>query len=274
MGKKDQIDRFTGSHFHTWQTRMRFLLQKKDLWKLVTTSDENIPISREGKAQWDACNTKALAIMALSLGDEYLHHISSAATTKIAWETLDKLFGATGKNAKINLKLQLYKMNMNPGGDFPIHLNSFKSLLGQLGSIKAPLDEDDSIALLLKSLPEEYENIVTTLLNMPSLTLNDVESSLMDEYNNKKGKFLNENIDNAYFTKFKSKAGFKKKDYKACGFCGKTNHKEEDCFHRKKAQKVYLASINKEEEEEEASQEANLASQEAAHLVYEDEWAI
>ena len=148
-------------------------------------------------------------------------------------------------------------------------------MLGQLGSIKAPIEEEYSIALLLKSLPEEYENIVTILLNMPSLTLNDVESSLMDEYNNKKGKILNENFDNAYFSKFKSKAGFKKKDNKACGFCGKTNHREEDCFHKKKAQKVYLASINKaEEDEEEASQEANVASQEAAHLVYDDTWAI
>ena len=184
------------------------------------------------------------------------------------------MFGASGKNAKINRKLHLFKLSMNPGGDFPIHLNSFKSLLGQLASIKAPVDPDDSIALLLKSLPEEYEQLVTTLLNMPSLNLNDVESSLMDEYNNKKDKNPLESLDSAYYSKFKTKAGNRNRDYKACGFCGKTNHKEEDCFHRKKAQKVYLASLNKEDEDAGASQEANLASQEAAHLVYDDTWAI
>ena len=85
MGKKDQIDRFTGSHFHTWQTRMRFLLQKKDLWKLITTTEDNIPTTREGKAQWELNDTKALAIIALSLGDEYLHHISNVGSTKEAW---------------------------------------------------------------------------------------------------------------------------------------------------------------------------------------------
>ena len=153
------------------------------------------------------------------------------STVKEAWEILDKLFGASGKNAKVNLKLQLFKINMASGGDFAIHLNVFKSLLGQLASIKAPVEVDDSIALLLKSLSDDYENIVTTLLNMPSLTLADVESSLMDDYNNKKFKVQStiENLDSAYFSKSRINTGNRYKEdnkRKPCGFCDRDNHKE------------------------------------------------
>ena len=104
---------------------------------------------RESKAQWVLLDTKALAIIALSLGDEYLHHISSIETVKSAYNTLDNLFGATGKNSKINLKLQLFKLQMKLGSSFPLHLNVFKGLLSQLALIKAPVEEYDCIALLL-----------------------------------------------------------------------------------------------------------------------------
>ena len=139
MGKKDSLDRFTGANFHTWQTRLKFVLQKKELWKLIVTNDEQVPTTREAKAQWELSDTKALAIIALALGDEYLHHISNITTSKLAWEILDKLFGASGKNSKINLKLQLFKLNMPPGGDFLVHLNTLKGLLSQLASINAPV---------------------------------------------------------------------------------------------------------------------------------------
>lgn len=236
MRKKDSLDRFTGANFYTWQTRFKFVLQNKELWKLIITNDEKIPTTREAKALWELSDTKALAIIDLALGDEYLHHISNITTSKLAWEIFDKLFGALGKNSKINLKLQLFKLNMPPGGDFLVHLNTFNGLLSQLASIHAPVDKDDCIALLLKSLPDEYDNIVTTLLNMPALKINDVQSSLMDEYTKKKGTVLEVfSHDNAYFSKskYKNKAGnkYNKQIKKVCNFCGKDNHVEEECFH-------------------------------------------
>lgn len=269
MGQKEKVERFVGRNFHTWQTRLRFLLQKKELWKLVTTAPDQIPVTREAKSLWDLQDTKALAIIALALGDEYLHHISNAESTKSAWDTLDKLFGASGKNAKINLKLQLFRLNMKSGSSFPIHLNEFKSLLGQLASVNKPVDNEDCIALLLKSMPEEYDNIVTTLLNMPSLNLNDVQYSLMDEYNKKQARDTSEDFyqpfEAAHFVKgkkFNNNKGFNKEQKKGCTFCGKDNHIEENCFHRKKAQKAYFSETNEETEPPDAgaSHEANFAS--------------
>ena len=281
MGKKEPMDRFIGENFHTWQTRLKFLLQKKELWKFISSDASQIPTTREAKAQWDLADTKTLSIIALNLGDQYLHHISNLDSAKSAWETLDQLFGATCKNAKINLKLQLFKLNMNPGDSFPIHLNEFKSILSQLASIKAPMDEDDCIALLLKSMPEEYDIIVTTLLNMPNLKLHEVESSLMDEHKKRQGRvFIG---DQAYYSKNQHKfnKGFNNKkggtpNKQGCGFCGKDNHKEEDCFHKRRAQKAYFASIKDidkeaDEGEPETSNEANLV----ASLDDDDqEWAF
>lgn len=120
---------------------------------------------------------------------------------------------------------------------------------------------------------------------MPTLKLPDVESSLMDEFKKKHGKgykiledeALFSNAKKFYNNKSKDNKGFTKINNKACGFCGKSNHKEEDCYYHKRAQKAYLASINPETESEDPENEdevANLASQEAANLVIEDDWSF
>ena len=62
------------------------------------------------------------------------------------------------------------------------HLNSMKSLLTQLASIKINLDEDIVIAVLLKSLPDEdYSNVITTLTNLPTTKVVDVEAAFLEK---------------------------------------------------------------------------------------------
>lgn len=63
---------------------MNFVLQKKDLLKVIMTEDDQLHTTRKGKALCELANTKALAFVALALGDEYLHHISNIKSSKLS----------------------------------------------------------------------------------------------------------------------------------------------------------------------------------------------
>lgn len=103
-------------------------------------------------------------------------------TSQEAWEELDKIFGTQAKSSKIRLLIQFFELKLEKGESLATHLNKMKSLTTQLVGIKVNMEEDVSIAILLKSLPlEDYGQIVTTLTNLPTPKLVDVVGSLMEE---------------------------------------------------------------------------------------------
>lgn len=56
-----------------------------------------------------------------------------------------------------------------------------KGLLTKLARIDLKVDEDISNGVLLKSLPSEYDHVVTTLNIMPASKLVEVKASLLEE---------------------------------------------------------------------------------------------
>ena len=52
----------------------------------------------------------------------------------------------------------------------------------QLTYVKAPIDEEDAIAILLKAMPQEYHQILTMLKEKePILSLESIINSLQEE---------------------------------------------------------------------------------------------
>lgn len=60
-------------------------------------------------------------------------------------------------------------------------MDKLKSIMTQLASIDCKVDDDDAVAVLLKSMPEEYDSLITTLKNLPSPTLEGCISALLEE---------------------------------------------------------------------------------------------
>ena len=75
---------------------------------------------------------------------------------------------------------------MKEGDTLPKHLNYMKSRMSQLATIRAPIDNEDAIAVLFKSMPlEQYGHLVSTLQNLPDPTLDGIAASLLEEYKKK-----------------------------------------------------------------------------------------
>jgi hypothetical protein len=93
------------------------------------------------------------------------------------------LFGAKAVNAKFSLKLQLFRFKMSDEVTMSSHINNLRSLIRQLAEVKAMVEEEDAKAILLNNLPSKYNNVIFTLSQMSSQTLEDMISSLLVKEN-------------------------------------------------------------------------------------------
>lgn len=231
MNAVHRIDKFEGQGFHTWQMKIKFHLMRENLWSLVkdyissTTSSASYEDTSSSLQIDEARNERAYAIIALGLSDDYMHHISALDSAAEAWKTLDALFGASGKTSKLNLKIAFFELQMKDDDTIASHVNKMRSLMTQLAAVESPVTDDDAMAVLLKSVPETYDHLTSTLKNLPDPTFDGIVSALQEEERVKNKRINGAHKEQAYFTKTSWKGPFP-----TCRHCGKKNHDEKDCF--------------------------------------------
>jgi len=65
---------------------------------------------------------------------------------------------------KLYLKKQLYGLRIRKGIAVLDHLNFFNKIISELLAADVKIDEEDKVLILLSSLSESYDYIVTTIL--------------------------------------------------------------------------------------------------------------
>lgn len=229
-------------------------------------------------SSWEERDSKAFDTIALALHDNYIHYVYECKTSHEAWDTLDKQFGPNAKHSKMTLLIEFFKLNQGDK-DIAIHVNDLKNLMSQLASIELPISEDYAIAVLLASLNGNFDNLVTTLTNLPTITLEGIIQALQEEERKQKSRFTN-NHGGAYYTKTGYKGGnknnkngpskfsstIKKKGKMKCNICKRTNHEDKDCYFNKRNQ----ANLTEDQIDEEPG------SSNVANLIQEsfDSWAF
>ena len=224
MGKGD-LSKFKGEGFHTWQTKVKGYLMKKNLWGVVKPNTEEEGTStRASTAQTKDKDEQALGIIITSLDDAYIHYIDEATTAQQAWGILEQMFGAKGKRSRIGLKMQLYKLTLNANEDIASLINRLQSIITQLVYIQAPVDEEDKVAVLLNALPKEYDQLSTVLQEKePAPKLIDAVNSIQEE-----SKKINKGASTS-----KGEAFLVSSKPRRCKICKRTNHDTKDCYSKK-----------------------------------------
>jgi len=120
-----------------------------------------------------------------------------------------------------------------------------KSIMTQLASIDAKVEDKDALTILLKSMPNEYGALVTTLKNLPYPKFEGCVASLLEKEKelkngattittngtNEQALYTNKGTRKCYHCgrlgHYQSECRFKNKP--KCGHCNKLGHKEEAC---------------------------------------------
>ena len=267
MGK-DEINKFNGEGFHTWQVKLRGYLMKKNLWAITKTSPQEGTQTRASASSTQTTfqDEQALGIIITALHDNYVHFVDECDTAHNAWITLEKNFGARVKKSKVSLKRQLYKLKLEDNEDVASVVNRLKSIITQLTYIQCGIEEEDKVAALLGALPETFDNIVTIIEEKePAPALQDVINSLQTEEKKHKkdstlrgGVFVAQSSITCYTC---NRTGHVSKDcYQniPCHHCKKTGHPPERCYFKDKDKKTDKASSSSSKQQQRNKGKINL----------------
>jgi len=116
----------------------------------------------------------------LCIADNIINNVIDENSAPALWKKLEKLYLEKSLTMKLNLKQDLYRLKMEDGVNLMEHLNVFKRLRDQLGRVDVKVEEEDLTLLLLTSLPDSFEHMVTTVLyGKDSLQIGEIESALL-----------------------------------------------------------------------------------------------
>ena len=185
---------------------------------------------------------QALACVCLSMATNLQIYVRSAKTSKEAWDNLASHFEEKSFSKKIFYRRKLYSARMNKGENMITHINYVKTLSEHLEAVDDPIAEKDLVIILISSLPDEYNYLITALETIAGekLTLNYVRDRLIHE-SDKIGSAQAGSNNSTKEALISSRGQDQKEpmDLKKvkCHFCKRKGHFARDCFKKKANQK-------------------------------------
>lgn len=226
---KVQIAKLNGTNYPTWKFKVELLLIKDGLWKVIKEDPPN-PVTPE----WNNIDDKARATIGLMVEDSQLNHIRTAKTAKESWTSLKNIHESTTITNKIMLMRKLFNMKLALNGNLETHIGEMLEMFHRLSSLNENFQQHIVVAIILSSLPENYDNLITALEGREEkdLTKEFIIEKLLDEYRRK----LNGNASQADESVMKiSKYDHKSKKPKPkCFNCGILGHFSRDCYKPKR----------------------------------------
>ena len=93
-----------------------------------------------------------------------MYNMMDEETATKLWSKLETLYMTKSLSNKLYLKKQIYGLRMNEGTTVLEHLNFFNKVISELLAVNVKIDEENKALILLSSLPESYDHIITTIL--------------------------------------------------------------------------------------------------------------
>lgn len=231
-GYKCSFQKLNGENYAVWSYKMELLLIDDNVWDVI---DKEKPTGDDKVAVWNKGNDKARVRIGLSVEDDQLIHIRSATTAKDAWKALKEYHQKATLTSKVLLLKRLCRTVLGEDGDMEAHITNFSNTVNQLIALGTDLADDLLAAMLLGSLPESYDTLVTALESRPEkdITSQFIKSKLIDEYKRRKGqKDVRDNFpvsETAMKATFKDNSGQNGSVVKSCFFCKKIGHVKQEC---------------------------------------------
>lgn len=226
----NKIPVLNGSNYWNWKFKLELLLRKQNLWKKVILNKRPSPnVDSAGTIknqkeidEWDQCDDEARGTIGLSVEDDQLPLIRLKVTSKECWDALKDYYEKNTLTNKVFLMRTICSLKLEPGGDARAHIHKMQNLFSRLRDMgEEVLSDTWSAAMLLSSLPRNYDTLITTLeaRKEDEITYALVQQKIIDEYD----RYISKEIT--------TKDSVLKLDGKIhyCFFCKKPDHYKKDC---------------------------------------------
>ena len=115
-------------NFMFWQSTIQDLLVQQGLDQALEDEKPDSMSERE----WSKIQRKAVSTIRLALAPEIKFSVLKESTPKSLWEKLESIYASKSLTNRLCLKMELYSLKMEEGGNLHDHINSFNQLVCQL----------------------------------------------------------------------------------------------------------------------------------------------
>ena len=175
---KVDINQFDGkSNFFLWQARVKDVLIQQGLIDALICNER--PSTMEEK-NWMRIQMQTVSTIRLYLADDVVIHVLNESSPTVLWEKLEELYMAKSLTNALFLWKQFYQLRMTEGQSVQEHLSNFQRILTDLLSVGEKVEEKTRALVLLSSLPQSFESLVTALLvGKSTIKMEEVTSALL-----------------------------------------------------------------------------------------------
>ena len=141
----------------------------KGVWPFINGDEEKpilgaapIAANLNTSKKWHEKARKVMYWLSINASNSMTVHIQDVEMPKEAWDTLVKLYSTNTTARKMQLKQELHNVQRNK-----LSINEYamkvKGLADSLGSIGAPVDDEDLVSVTLNGLGREYAQCQTSI---------------------------------------------------------------------------------------------------------------
>ncbi|CAH9144429.1 unnamed protein product [Cuscuta epithymum] len=115
------------------------------------------------ESDWKLLDRKAMSVVRLSLSRNIALHTIKAKTTKEMLQILMDMYEKPSAANKVHLMRRLFNLKMSETTGVVEHLNEFNLITTQLSAVGIKFDDEIHALILLSSLPESWNRMVTAV---------------------------------------------------------------------------------------------------------------
>ena len=181
-----KIEHLNGKNYQTWKYNIKLVLMERGLYGFITGTEEQPAedATPQVKSAYQLRRDKAYSLIALSVEKNLQIHISTTTDPLEAWEILRKQFEFVSITQIVRLNRRFYAATMKEDGDVMERITYMTTLAEQLRDMKEEISDQKFATVVLGSLPESYENFISSLnaQKVEDLKWENVKSLLIEEY--------------------------------------------------------------------------------------------
>lgn len=286
-----------------WKFQVSILCKSKEIFEVLNGTTEK-PTEKGKDGDWNKKDAMAQRYIMATVDLSVLIHLMNCTSSAEMWTKLAAIYGKTDETQLSTLFQEFYIFRFDRNSAVTANVSKLENLFNRLKSLDDSLKDTMLVSRILTSLPENYRHFITSWEMSPAKdqTLENLTKRLMSEENRekqqseepvafmvkerpkasrfKKGKSYNNgnkskgNTEeqgpkcyncNQYAGHFASQCTVK---MKKCGFCGRTNHKESECFKKEKKNE------KNEKTKSEPQVKVGWALNDAAPIKSDQEWVV
>jgi hypothetical protein len=196
-----------GENWITWKSCLLSILEANTLLKHIegsahrpadpdtfpigyTPNEEEIELLEKQEEHLDhylACEGQAKAQIFLTINSSLMLSLQKLTTAKEVWDTVCAEFEDKPKIIQVDLQQRMHTLKCQESDDVCTHLDTLLEMKERLSSMGMIIDDDDFFNVVLASLPESYDTIMSAVITSAAtarhtLSPADLSSIIKSEY--------------------------------------------------------------------------------------------